>query len=155
MIRQILNPEQKEQIAARILQDLPEWFGLPESTAAYIRDCRDMPFWAAFPGTDTACGFLALKETSPFTAEIYVMGVCKAFHRRGVGRLLFEAFREYAQSHGYEYLQVKTVDAGRYPEYDRTRLFYESLGFRKLETFPTLWDEWNPCLVLIRTVQPN
>ena len=80
------------------------------------------------------------------------MGVRKEYHRQGIGRLLFAAFHEYARSHGYEYLQVKTVDAGRCPEYDRTRLFYESMGFRKLETFPTLWDEWNPCLVLIRSV---
>ena len=33
--------------------------------------------------------------------------------------------------------------------FDRTRLFYEAMGFRALEVFPTLWDEWNPCLVMV------
>lgn len=145
------SPEEKIAIAAEILQSLPEWFGLPESTAEYIRTCRTLPLWAEYRDGKPV-GFLSLRETSPYTAELHVMGVRKEYHRQGIGRRLFEAFRDYADSHGYEYLQVKTVDAGRYPEYDRTRLFYESLGFRKLETFPTLWDEWNPCLILIRSV---
>ena len=147
----ISNPEEKAAAAAQILQSLPEWFGLPESTAEYIETCRSLPFWAEYRDGKPA-GFLALRETGPHTAELYVMGVRKEYHRQGIGRLLFAAFHEYARSHGYEYPQVKTVDAGRCPEYDRTRLFYESMGFRKLETFPTLWDEWNPCLVLIRSV---
>lgn len=145
------SPEEKAAIATEILQSLPEWFGLPESTAEYIRTCRTLPLWAEYRDGKTV-GFLAMRETSPYTAELYVMGILKEYHRQGIGRRLFEAFRDYAHSRGYEYLQVKTVDAGRCPEYDRTRLFYESLGFRKLETFPTLWDEWNPCLILIRSI---
>ncbi|KAB7124131.1 N-acetyltransferase, partial [Bifidobacterium longum] len=37
-----------------------------------------------------------------------------------------------------------------YPEYDQTIRFYESVGFERLEVFPTLWDAWNPCLVLVK-----
>ena len=51
---------------------------------------------------------------------------------------------------GYHLLQVKTVDEGHYPEYDRTIAFYEAMGFVRLEVFPTLWDAWNPCLVLVK-----
>ncbi|MGI5893913.1 MAG: GNAT family N-acetyltransferase [Candidatus Merdivicinus sp.] len=151
LIRQISDPGTKQLIAARILGLLPEWFGLPDSTAIYISESCNMPFWAAFSQEDPI-GFIALKETSPFTAEIFVMGVHPDYHRHGVGKALFSAFLAYARQHGYEYLQVKTVAEGHYPEYDRTRFFYESLGFRKLEVFPTLWDEWNPCLILIRSV---
>ena len=147
----IQSPEEKAAISAQILRSLPEWFGLPESTAEYIEACRSLPFWAEYRD-GTPVGFLAMRETGPYTAELYVMGVLKEYHRQGVGRALFSSFQEYTKSKGYEYLQVKTVDAGRYPEYDRTRLFYESLGFRKLETFPTLWDEWNPCPPLPRSV---
>ncbi|MDR0397389.1 MAG: hypothetical protein LBH66_08820 [Oscillospiraceae bacterium] len=53
---------------------------------------------------------------------------------------------------GYEFMEVKTVDAGVYDEYDRTRLFYESMGFRKLEVLPAFWDEKNPCLALIKYI---
>ena len=144
----VQSPEEKTAISSKILYSLPEWFGLPESTAEYIETCRSLPFWAEYRD-GSPIGFLAMQETSPYTAELYVMGVLKEYHRQGVGRALFAAFQEYAKSEGYEYLQVKTVDAGRYPEYDRTRLFYESLGFRKLETFPTIWDEWNPCQIYV------
>lgn len=150
-IRQIFLEEEKEKISKTILGDLPDWFGLEDSTKDYVDHSKKMPFWAYFSEGE-ATGFIALKETGKYTAEIYVMGVCKKSHRAGVGRKLYEAFFAYAKNHGYEYMQVKTVDEGRYEEYDRTRMFYESLGFRKLEVFPTLWDEWNPCLIMIQKV---
>lgn len=144
----IEDDEKKKQIAREILYDLPEWFGIPESTEAYIRESAEQPFFAAVVDEE-AVGFMTLKETSPYTAELAVCGVKKRFHRCGAGSALFGAFREYAAARGYEYLQVKTVAAGRYPEYDATRMFYEHLGFRALEVFPTLWDECNPCLVMV------
>lgn len=35
-------------------------------------------------------------------------------------------------------------------EYDQTIGFYQSCGFAKLEVFPNLRDEWNPCLIMIK-----
>ena len=144
-------PEEKCAIARDVLSDLPEWFGIPESTEAYIRESAEQPFFAAMSG-DEAVGFMTLKATSPYTAELAVCGVKKRFHRSGTGSALFSAFHRYAREQGYEFMQVKTVAAGCYPEYDATRLFYERMGFRALEVFPTLWDECNPCLIMVRTV---
>ena len=151
MIAFITDPAEKARIAALILRDLPEWFGIPESTTQYITGCRDMPFWAAVEGGQPV-GFIALKATGPHTAEIYVMGVNKAWHGKGHGTALWEAFRAWAKEHGYEYAQVKTVRRGCYAEYDRTNDFYEHLGFRALECFPTLWDECNPCQVYVKYI---
>lgn len=150
-VRFVEEEAEKAEIAEKILYDLPDWFGLPESTKNYIEESRKMPFWAYFE-EDKAVGFIALKETGTYTAEIFVMGILKAYHRKGIGTKLFEAFHQYAKEKKYEYMQVKTVDEGHYEEYDRTRMFYERIGFRKLECFPTLWDEWNPCLVMIRSI---
>ena len=74
-VRQMTLPDEKESIAARILQSLPEWFGIPESTAQYIRDSRSLPFFASFDGQGEPDGFIVLKETGPRTCEICVMGV--------------------------------------------------------------------------------
>ncbi len=63
--------------------------------------------------------------------------------------MLFGAARDRAAREGYSFLQVKTVQMGRYPEYDATNRFYLSLGFREFEVFPSLWDEHNPCQVYI------
>ncbi len=141
----------KRGIAREVLYDLPEWFGIPESTEEYIRESASMPFFAAVE-KDEVLGFMALKENSPFTCEIYVCGVKKRFHRRGAGNALFTAFTDYARAQGYRYAQVKTVAAGHYPEYDATRLFYERMGFCALEVFPTLWDEKNPCLIMVQAL---
>ena len=42
MITFVLNQEEKKQIAAEILSDFPEWFGLPESTEEYIIDRKSV-----------------------------------------------------------------------------------------------------------------
>ena len=42
---------------------------------------------------------------------------------------------------------------GRYKEYDDTNRFYQSLGFKELEVFPTLWDERNPCQIYVMAIQ--
>ncbi len=131
---------------------LPDWFGMPESTAEYVQLSGGMPFWAYLKDGEPL-GFIALKETSPYTAEICVMGVRKERHRQGIGKALFHALHEYAKEKGYEYLQVKTVRQGCYEEYDRTNAFYRKLGFRELECFPTLWDQRNPCQVYIMAIR--
>lgn len=150
MIRKIKNKEEKKEIARVILEDLPEWFGLPESTENYIEEGADLPFWAAFEG-DRPIGFVNLTESSEDCGDVFCMGVLKECHRKGTGRKLMEALEEEAAKK-YSYLQVKTVDEGHYDEYDQTIAFYKKVGFKKLEVFPTLWDEWNPCLILIKKI---
>lgn len=151
MITYIENDIEKTQISSTILKQLPDWFGLPESTKRYIEDSRRMPFWAWIEN-GSALGFIALKETSPYTAEIYVMGVLPEYHHKGIGKELFRALEEYAKQHGYSFLQLKTVESGHYEEYDRTNAFYRSMGFKELECLPTVWDEWNPCQIYVKNI---
>ena len=150
-IREITLPNDKQRIAREVLEALPEWFGIPEAREEYIKKSAAQPFFAAFDG-ENAVGFLCLDETGKDTAELYVMGVLKDHHRRGVGRRLFEAAKERARALGYSFLQVKTVQMGKYPEYDATNRFYLTLGFREFEVFPTLWDEWNPCQIYVMSL---
>ncbi len=100
--------------------------------------------------SDGYTGFIVLNEISPDCADIFVMGVKKRFHRKGVGRRLIAAYEEAAKDIGYSYSQVKTVAAGHYLEYDITNQFYTSLGYRPLEVFSTLWGEKNPCQIYIK-----
>ena len=90
-----------------------------------------------------------IKETGYSTVEIAVMGVLKEFHRKGIGQELFEAAKERAKKLGYEFMQVKTVKMGVYPDYDRTNKFYLALGFKEFEVIPTYWDEANPCQIYV------
>ena len=150
-IHEITDAAEKRRISAEVLASLPDWFGLPDSTSEYIEQSAAMPFWAAEHG-GSCVGFAALKLTSPHTAEVYVMGVLPAHHRGGIGRRLLAAMENRARALGCSFMQVKTVQMGRYPEYDRTNHFYLAMGFRELECFPTLWDEWNPCQVYVQYI---
>ena len=105
-------------------------------------------FFAAMDG-ENPVGFLCLKETGRDTVELYVMGVLKARHRTGAGRALVEAAKRTAREAGYAFMQVKTVQMGKYAEYDATNRFYLAMGFKEFEVFPHLWDEWNPCQVYV------
>lgn len=150
-IREVSSANEKQRITREILEALPDWFGIEESREDYISKSADLVFYAAYDNKQPI-GFVCLKETGKDTAEICVMGVLKAYHRQGAGRLLFEAARNEARREGYSFLQVKTVQMGKYDDYDATNRFYLSVGFKEFEVFPTLWDEWNPCQVYVMSL---
>ena len=151
IIKQIESDSDKRSIARAILEVLPDWFGIPESTEEYIVDSKGRPFFCAY-SDDVPIGFLYLKETGRHTVELAVMGVLKQYHRQGIGRKLFAEAKIEAKRIGYSFIQVKTVQMGRYGIYDDTNRFYLSLGFKELEVFPTLWDECNPCQIYIMAI---
>ena len=147
-IRFLTDAEQKKQVARTILEALTDWFGVEESREGYIDGSAGWTFVSAWEG-EKPVGFLCLKETGRDTVELAVMGVLRDVHRKGVGRALFAAAKERAKEDGYSFMQVKTVQMGRYPDYDDTNRFYLAMGFREFEVFPTLWDEANPCQVYV------
>jgi len=151
-IRRITDNLKKQNVTRLVLEALPDWFGIPEAREEYIAESNNKIFFCAFD-SDKPVGFLYLKETGRDTVELYVMGVLSEFHRRGIGRELFNRAKETASELGYSFIQVKTVQMGIYEEYDKTNKFYLSLGFKEFEVFPTLWDEWNPCQIYILSLR--
>ncbi len=152
IIREITVPAEKQQIARLVLKALPDWFEVPETREEYIQKSGSLPFFAAFD-TDRPVGFICLNETGKDTAEIWVMGILKEYHRKGIGKKLFENAKSAAARSGYSFLQVKTVRMGLYDDYDDTNRFYLALGFKEFEVFPTLWDELNPCQVYVMALK--
>lgn len=137
-------------ICRAILGELPNWFGIEEAVDHYVEFSSRSLTVVASAGTEDV-GFLSLLEHGPFAAEIYVMGVRAAYHRRGIGRRLVARAERLGSDRGAEFLQVKTLSERRdNPFYAATRAFYLSCGFRPLEEFPTLWGEANPALQLVK-----
>ena len=133
--------EGKARIAEEILADLPEWFGIPSATAAYVAEAERLAMFACFASDGAPIGFLSLRRTSSYAADLHVLGVKRASHRQGVGRSLISAAKECAIQQGALFLTVKTISASkRGQNYAATRIFYESVGFLPLEEFPTLWE---------------
>lgn len=148
MILQITDNQQKQQIARQVLEALPEWFGIEQAREEYISDSTGQMFFASIHD-EQPVGFLCLKPTGRDTVELAVMGVRKEYHRQGIGRALVKSACQMAKKQGFSFMQVKTVQMGHYPEYDATSRFYQSLGFKEFEVFPTLWDEWNPYQIYV------
>jgi len=140
----------RSTLCAPILRALPAWFGIESATQQYIRDIEQQPtlvVWA----DDQPVGFLTLTYHNPVSAEIHVMGILPAYHRRGIGRSLVSYAEAQLRQQGIQLLQVKTVSADVPSEpYARTREFYTAMGFLPLQVFPTLWGEANPCLQLVK-----
>jgi GNAT superfamily N-acetyltransferase len=96
---------------------------------------------------------MSIKRHSAQAAELYVLGVRAEHHRQGIGRMLLDAVEQWLEAQGVCFLQVKTLSASACSaEYDRTRRFYEAMGFVPLEEFPKLWSERNPCLMMIKSL---
>lgn len=149
---EVSSSDEKRQIARSILEALPEWFGIPEAREEYIRESANLDFIAAYDG-DRPIAFITTRETGRDTLELYVMGVLEEYHRQGVGRELLERAKSSAARKAYSFLQVKTVQIGKYDNYDRTNRFYQAVGFKEFELFPTLWDENNPCQIYVMSLE--
>ncbi|MCL1996172.1 MAG: GNAT family N-acetyltransferase [Defluviitaleaceae bacterium] len=150
--KEIVNSDEKSAICDEVLRALPSWFGLENSIVDYVKQVKAMHFYGAFCD-NIAVGFVAIKTHNPFTAEVYVMGVLEEFHGQGIGRQLIEVCEKYCENNKIEFLTVKTLDASRANEsYDKTRMFYQAVGFKPIEVFPLLWDKDNPCLLMAKYI---
>ena len=149
-IRQICSG--KGAAWAEVLETLPEWFGIAEANAMYVRNVEALPCFGAY-FDDSIVGFLAVKVHTPFAAEIYVVGV-KAMHRRtGIGRELVAHGQRYLAERDVRFFTVKTLSPSRPdPGYEETRRFYEAMGFMPIEEFPTLWNADNPALMMAKVL---
>jgi ribosomal protein S18 acetylase RimI-like enzyme len=132
-----------------ILRLLPDWFGIEAAILNYEEEIDRLPTFLA-KSVGQLLGFLSVKQHYPESAEIYVMGVRPEARHGGIGRALMQEAEAYLKSRGVEYLQVKTLSPSNPdPAYTQTRAFYLAMGFRPLEEFEQIWDEHNPCLILI------
>lgn len=149
---EIEDATERSRIAEAVLRDLPDWFGIEESTLRYIEEAATLPTLAVEPDL----GVLCLKQHAPRAAEVYVLGVRREQHRRGLGRALVAAAERWCRARGIRYLQVKTLGPSRADEgYDATRAFYEAAGFVALEELHGLWSDDNPALILVKDVGPG
>jgi GNAT superfamily N-acetyltransferase len=133
-----------------ILRSLPDWFGIEAAILHYATEIDNLPTLLAYE-SGRVVGFASLKQHTAYSAEVYVMAILSQSQRKGIGRALINRSQEWLRSHDIEYLQVKTLGPSD-PDasYAKTRAFYEAMGFRALEEFRQIWDESNPCLIMVR-----
>lgn len=152
-IVEIKDSCKKSKYAEEILRCLPEWFGNENALLDYVKGVAPLPFWIALNDDEKCIGFISMKIHYSHTGDIYVFGVLPEYHRKGVGRLLLAKAEEYCKSNNCKYIIVKTLsDTVEYEPYERTRKFYKNVGFEELITLTEMWDEQNPCLIMIKEI---
>ncbi|SHD77974.1 GNAT family N-acetyltransferase [Schnuerera ultunensis] len=151
-IKEISDPKSKSNITNSILRKLPDWFGIEEAIIEYVDKVKDTIFYAAFDN-DKPIGFLSLKFNNEYTCEIYVMGIKKEYHNKGIGRELVERAISYLIKKNYKFLMVKTLGESHLDKnYKKTREFYNKLGFYPIEEIKGIWGEHNPCLIMVKSL---
>jgi GNAT superfamily N-acetyltransferase len=134
----------------RILEALPEWFGIPASNEEYIRSLpRLTTFVARLRGTEV--GFIALELHFSESAENHILAVHRDHHRQGIGRALLGHSEEWLRKQRVQVFHVKTLGpSDPYPPYANTRAFYTAFGFVPLFETTALWGPENPALVMAK-----
>jgi GNAT superfamily N-acetyltransferase len=137
---------------ANLIESLPDWFGIPETNASYLRNLEVLPSWLAVREKKVV-GAATLEEHFPGSFEIHFMAVHPSYHRQGIGRRLVEQLEAEARRSNGRWLHVKTL-APSHPDpfYARTRAFYFALGFAPLFESSAFWGIENPAVVLIKAL---
>jgi ribosomal protein S18 acetylase RimI-like enzyme len=149
------RPDGSGAICRAILAGLPEWFGLPASNAEYEQLAETGPAVVALDDGEPV-GLMLLKDHFGETLEIYFLAVRRDRHRAGAGRALVAHAEATAAATGAHFLSVKTRGPSKpYEPYERTRRFYQAMGFTALEEFTELWDAENPALFMAKPVPPS
>ncbi len=91
-------------------------------------------------------GFISAKIHNPKSAEITIMCLKEEYHRHGYGKKLVQEMETFLKLKGVEFLKVKTLaDTRDCEEYEKTRQFYNGVGFVELEIITEIWGDENPC----------
>jgi hypothetical protein len=88
----VTSGEQTPETVDRLLRLLPDWFGIESAIAEYVVKPHELPTYLAWPARGSAVeaqepqpvGVLLAAHHFPETAEIYLMAVAAAMHRRGI-----------------------------------------------------------------------
>lgn len=150
---EIKDNKVKSDYTKEVLERLPEWFGNKAALDDYVNKVADLPFWAALDNHRHCAGFFSAKTHYNHTGEILVCGVLPEYQHMGIGKSLYTLVEAFFVQIGCKYVIVKTLsDTVDYEPYARTRKFYESVGFVPLITLTEMWDEENPCLLMLKSL---
>lgn len=136
----------------QVMAGLGDWFAIPTATDAYLADLERLPTWVARLD-DRVVGFVSVTRSAPRAFEVHVLAVAIDRHGQGIGAALMGQAERWAALLGGRFMQVKTLGPSHAdPHYEKTRSFYQRLGYEPLFESEGLWGEGNPALVLVKSI---
>ena len=150
-IMEIEDGNIKSAYTKEVLESLPDWFGNQQALDDYVRQVAEFPYWAALNERNQCIGFFSVRIHYGHTGDIFVCGICPEYQHKGIGRALYCRAEDYFVENGCKYGMVETLsELVDCEPYARTRRFYRSIGYEPLITLTEMWDEKNPCLIMIK-----
>jgi ribosomal protein S18 acetylase RimI-like enzyme len=131
--------------AACVSELLEDYLGRPDHNGYF--------FLTAEVGGEVA-GFACYGPTplTHGTYDLYWVAVGPEFKRQGIGRSLMQQVEQEVRQQGGRMLVADTSGS---PAYDRTREFYERLGFQRAATVPDFYREGDPLVLYVKSLQPD
>jgi len=134
-----------------IARELHQYF-TEEGIAAMSQDLTRHSLSVA-KNSNEVTGFVTIEHKSNRVAEISWMAVKPNLQRQGIGSALVDRIANDLMYQGIRVLEVKTLSADvDYLPYEKTRRFYEKMGFMHLESidpYPS-WEPGNPCAIYVK-----
>lgn len=151
-IKKISSTEEKIEVCKSIVNSLSDWFD-EKGRSEYVSGVGETSVWASYDDNQLV-GFISIKKNNEFTSEIYVFGVLKEYQGKGIGSELLDVVCYDLAEAKIKLLAVKTLDSSaEYEPYDRTRNFYLKKGFIPVDVYKNIWNEENPCLLMVKTIK--
>ena len=137
-----------------VLRELPQWFGIEESSLEYAEDLESLDGYVAVVAGEIV-GFVGLKRYGDHSIEVNVIGVRPAFRGQGIGSDLLEHVESNAITAETRLLHMKTLaPSDTDPNYAETRAFWEAKGFVPMDAH-LLWGPENPCQVMVKPLMQS
>jgi ribosomal protein S18 acetylase RimI-like enzyme len=149
----IKGQENHIQACLEIVKKLPEYF-TDKAVLNMAKDLQHQDFLVATI-SDKPVGFVSFTQKNPQIAEITWMAVELEHQRHGIGTAMVDFGINQLKTNDIQILEVKTLAPDpEAPQYDKTRKFYQRLGFIHLETIDPYpgWDLGNPCALYVKVL---
>lgn len=129
---ELITPDKASALCLEIAKDNPEYFGIDEANKKYAEGVKSCKNYACFID-EKPVGLLSLASPYPGTADIYWLGLMKAYHQKGIGSHMLNGVLNKALSKDIQSVTVETLSPSVQNEpYLKTYSFYEKNGFRPM-----------------------
>ena len=145
--------EQHIDACLAIAKELHQYFS-EKGIAIMGKDLQAHLLYVAKDSNEVA-GFVTIQRKNNHVAEISWMAVKLEHQRQGIGSALVNRVANDLRSQGIRVLEVKTLSADvEYTPYEKTRRFYEKMGFMHLETIDPYpgWEPGSPCTIYVKVL---